>query len=435
MQVSIEKLEDLKRKMHIKVPADQLKTELQARLQKEAKNAKLKGFRPGKVPIKVIEQQYGKEIRDEVIGRLIQSSLMEALEKEKISMAGFPQIEKISENNELEYQATFEVYPEFTVNDVSGAKIIKQVAEIQVQDVEKVLHKLQEQYMDWVEVNRPTQNGDKIRIDFEGKINGEKFQGGSAKNFTLVLGSKNMIPGFEEGLIGKKIGESNDINVTFPENYQVKELAGKEATFTVVVLGVYEGKLPEVNDEFAKKLDIESVAKLREEVEKNMQRELEHRSRENLRQQVLKILEEKNPILLPQSLVDAEIRQMQTMFLKKMSPNTQIDPKQLDKLPREHFEPEAKRRVLFGLIFSEIIKDKKLTPDNQKVRKKLEDLAASYDDSAQALQYYFQNPEIMKQIEASALEEQVIDILIENAQVEEKKMTYDEIVNPKEAVK
>lgn len=432
MQISIDKLEDLKRKIHVVIPAEQFEKELKNRLSEEAKHAKINGFRPGKVPLAVIEKQYGKEIRQNVIENLIQTSFLEAIEKEKIEMVGYPtQIDhKISDDNTLEYDATFEVYPEFTVNDLTGAKITKKIAEINEEDIEKVFKKLREQYIDWVEVKRETKNNDRVIIDFEGKINGEKFQGGTSKDFALVLGSHTMIPGFEEGLIGKKIDEPFDINVEFPQDYQNKDLAGKSATFTIFIQKVFEGKLPELDDEFAKKLDIKDLEALKIEVKKSMQKELDRRTKDNIRQQVLDILEQRNPITVPKVLVDGEIKQMQTQFLRQMSPNnTNVDTSLMDKLPREYFEKEATKRVLFGLIFNELMKINKITPDNEKVRQKLEDLASAYDDSAQAIQYYYQNKELLKQIEAAVMEEQVIDNLLQNAEVEEQKVSYDELVN------
>lgn len=432
MQVAVENLGQLQRRLTISIPAKQIEDEIELRLKKKANTAKLKGFRPGKVPLPVMRQHFGDAIRDEVLGDLIRSSFYEALQKEKLHIAGLPRIEPkpaTAADAPFEYQATFEIYPQIEFKDLAGVKINKVTAKVTDVDLSKVLNKLRDQYAEWVEVDRPAKNGDRVMVDFVGTIDGEKFEGGSAENIAVVLGSKSMISGFEEGLVGAKAGDSLTLDTKFPKDYPKQELADKQAQFATKVNKVLEPKLPELDDEFAKRLDIAGgIDALRAEVRKSMERELERATKEGVKKQVFKALLERNPITVPESLINAEIDQMQQQLKQRFA--AQTGQKNLPDLPRENFTEQAKERVTIGLLLSEYIKDQQIKADNSRTKNILEELAASYDNPEQIVNYYLQNKQALAQIESLVLEEQAVEKLMAGAEVEEKSVSYDEIVNP-----
>lgn len=427
MQVAVEDLGHLAHRMKITLPAAEVDQEVESRLKKFAKTAKLKGFRPGKIPLSVIKKQYGDSIRYEALNELIQNTFYKALEQQHLNLAGSPSIQpkQMAEGQPLEYEATFEVYPKIELKDLSGIKIDKLKAEITEADVDKVLEKLRRQYAEWIEVERPAQLDDRVMIDFEGTLNGEAFQGGSAKDVALVLGSKSMIPGFEEGLIGAKVGDAVESNLQFPAEYPHKDLAGKPVKFKVTVRKITEAKLPDLNDKFAKDLDVkDGVTALREEVRKSMQRELKRGIKEHVKQQVLNQLLKLNLIEVPNALINAEIEQMQQQLKKQMG----MQGRQLPDMPKENFIPQAKQRVTLGLLLAEFIKQRELKADPNRMRSVIEEVASAYDNPEQIVSYYYQNKAYLSQVEALVLEEQAVEELLENAQVEEKTVAYDEVL-------
>lgn len=437
MQVAVETLSGLSRKIKVTVPADQIDNEVMTRLKQQANRVKLKGFRPGKVPFHIVEQQFGDAVRQEVVGDIIRSSFYEAVNQEKLVPAGFPNIQPkaMQPGKPLEYEAVFEIYPEIKFNDLKAIKIEKLTAEVTEQDIDKVLEKLQRQQAQWQEVSRPAQLEDRIIIDFTGSINGEKFAGGAAKEVPLILGSKSMIPGFEDQLIACKAGQELEIKVEFPKEYPHKELADKPAVFAIKVHKVEAAKLPELNDEFARNLDVTDggINALRKEVRVNMEKELERAAKELVKRQMFKQLIEANPIEVPAALVDREIQAMQQQFKQQMS--MQTGKKNLPDMPKEAFAEEAKRRVALGLLMSECIKQHDLKADPDRVRSIIDEMSANYDHPEQVIAYYYQNQEHLAQIESLVLEEQAVAKLLEQVQVEEKSTTYDEIVNPKQTNK
>ncbi len=434
MQVAVETLSGLSRKIKVTVPADQIDNEVILRLKKQASKFKLKGFRPGKVPFHIVEQQFGNAMHQEVVEDVIRSSFYEAVNQEKLNPAGMPQIQpkEIARGKPLEYEATFEIYPEVALNDLKKIKIEKLTATVTEQDIDKVLEKLQRQQAKWQEVNRPARLEDRIIIDFSGSINGEKFASGTAKEVPLILGSKSMIPGFEEQLIGSKTGQDLDINVEFPAEYPHQELAGKAAVFAIKVHKIEEPKLPELDDEFARNLDVKEggIKALRDEVHKSMELELERAEREHIKRQMFKQLIETCPIEVPAALIDNEIQMMQQQFKQQMS--MQTGKKDLSDMPKEAFFEEAKRRVALGLLIGEYIKQHNLKVDADRVRTVIEEMAASYDHPEQVIAYYYQHKAQLAQVESLVLEEQAVAKLLEQVQVEEKITTYDELVNSKQ---
>lgn len=427
MQVAVEDLGHLSHRMKVTLPAAEVDQEVESRLKKFAKTAKLKGFRPGKVPLSVLKKQYGDSIRYEAISELIQNTFYKALEQQHFNMVGSPSIHptQMSEGQPLEYEATFEVYPKIELKDLSGVKVEKLKAEITEADIDKVLEKLRHQYAEWIEVERPAKLDDRVIIDFEGTMNDETFQGGSAKDAALILGSKSMIAGFEEGLVGAKVGSPVELNLQFPAEYPHKDLAGKPVKFKVTVRKVTEAKLPELNDKFAKDLDVkEGVTALREEVRKSMQRELTRGVKESIKQQVLNELLKLNTIEIPSALINAEVEQMQQQLKNQLG----MQGRKLPDMPKENFMPQAKQRVTLGLLLAEFIKQQQLKADPNRVRKVIEEVVSAYDNPEQIKMHYYQNKNYLSQVEALVLEEQAVEKLLENAQVEEKTVSYDEVL-------
>lgn len=429
MQVVVETLKNLERRIKVTVPAEQVDNEVGSRLLERKKTIKLKGFRPGKVPLDLIKQQYGDSIRQEVIGEVIRSSFNEAVAEQNLKPAGYPQIEpKVIETGvPLEYEATFEVYPQISLVDLTGVKLEKRTGQVTEADVDKVLEKLRKQNVIWNEAPRQSRTDDRLLIDFEGMMDGVAFPGGSAKDAAMVLGAKGMIPGFEEGLIAKTAGEEVELNLVFPEDYPHKDVAGKPVSFKVKINKVMEPQLPELDDKFAKNLDVANLQELRQEVRKSMERELERAQKEHLKQQVLDHLLERNPIEIPNALIDAEILQMQQQFMQRVT-GKPVARDKIPNLPREHFEEQAKKRVRLGLLLAEYINEKKLKPEPERVQKLVEEVASAYDNPAQIAAYYYQNKAQLAQIESLVLEELAVEKLLETAQVEEKSAKYDEIV-------
>lgn len=425
MQVSVETTTNIERVMTVHVPAERIESEVQTRLESLKKRVRLNGFRPGKVPLKVVKQQYGSSVYQEVLGEVLQTSYEEAIQQESLKPAGAPSIEpvKMAPGEELEYKATFEVYPEVALVDLSDAEIEKIEAEIKAEDVDKMVENLREQRQSWEPVDREARDGDQIVVDFEGFLGDEAFDGGKAEDMPIVLGKGQMIPGFEEALKGLKAGDETSFEVNFPEDYHSEKLAGKPARFDVKVKAVNEGKLPEIDEEFCKQFGIEegSVEKLRADVEANMQRELTQAIKTRLKNQAMDLLVEKHEVEIPKSLLADEIGR-----LKQQA--AQASGQQPD-LPDEMFADEATRRVKLGLIVGQIIKDKDISLDSQRVDATLEDLASSYEVPEQVKQYYRNNPDQMSMIEAMVLEEQVVDWVVEQAKVTVETKSFDELMN------
>jgi trigger factor len=428
MQVSVETTSGLERRMTIEVPKEKIDQEVKSRLKSLASKARISGFRPGKVPMKVIEKRYGNQVQQEVMGEVMQSSFYEALSQEKLMPAGQPHIEPkqvADEAHDLEFTATFEVYPEITLADMNAVKVEKPAVEIGEDDINKMIETIRKQRTTWQEVDREAKDGDQVIIDFEGKLDGEPFEGGSAKAAPIVLGSKRMIPGFEEQLMGVKAGEEKTLSVDFPDDYHAKDLAGKPATFDVTVQKVEEPQLPELNDEFAESMGVKEggMAAFREQVKENMQRELDNKIKAQVKQQVMDGLLEQNRFDLPKALVDNEINALIEQRKQTLG-RDDID------IDATQFEEQAKRRVSLGLILSEIIKQHDIKVEPSKVREIVEHVASGYEHPEEVVKYYYADKQRLGEIENFALEEQVVDWVLEKAQVSDKKATFDEIMNP-----
>lgn len=432
MQVSVETTSGLERQVTVTVPAERIDQDVNKLVQQQARTRRLDGFRPGKVPVSVIKRMFGKAIREDVLSQVVQETFYKAVDQEKLMPAGGPNIEfrKDKEGEDLEYIATFEVYPEIVLQDFSGVEIEKQSADIAEEDLDKMIDTLRKQQAEWTEVERAAAENDRVRINFEGFIDGEAFDGGRAEGMDLVIGSNSMIPGFETGLVGAAANAEVELNVTFPEDYHAENLKGKPALFKVTVLSVSEQKLPELNEEFFSRFGIEetTVDGFRAEVRKNMARELKHALKTKLKDQVFTKLIEVNQIDVPSALVDREIDVLRKQAVQQFGgANAQFDP---NMLPKEMFVDQAKRRVTVGLLIQELIKVNEIQPEDAKVRETIEEMAETYQDPQEVIDWYYGNDEILNQIKALVLEDQVLDHLINSAKVTESSVSYEEAIKP-----
>lgn len=433
MQVSIETTSGLERRMTVGVPASEVDDAVNARLQEAAKTVRINGFRKGKIPLKVIKKRFGKGVRQEVLGEVMSRSYYQAISQENLRPAGQPKIEPktTEEGKDLEYVATFDVYPEVELSDFSKLDVEKKVAEVTEADIDKMIESLRQQRRTWKEVKRQARKGDQVNIDFVGTMDGEEFAGGSGQNTNLELGSGRMIEGFEDGLLKAKAGDEVTLDLTFPENYQNRELAGKPVQFRVKVNSVSEPVLPELNDEFFAVFGVEEGGEenFRKEVRENMERELRKASRNQVKSQMMDKLIEANPVEVPASLAAAEIDTLRQQAMQRFGQGAQnLDPSML---PDDLFREQAEKRVALGLILGEVIKQKGLQADPARVREAIEDVASTYEEPEQVINWYYGNQEQLQAMESAVLEDQVFDIILEQANVTEKEVSYDALINPK----
>lgn len=425
MQVSVETGEGLERKLTIQVPAETVETEVNNRLNSIKNTVKMDGFRPGKVPLKVVKQKYSGTVLQEVAGELMQSSFRDALTQENLNPAGEPVIhaEELILGQVMEYTATFEVYPEVELAPVADLAIEKVDASVADGDVDNMIDILRKQKMDWAEVDRASADGDRISIDFVGTVDGEKFDGGSANDMPMVLGAGQMIPGFEEKLTGLKASDETTFKVPFPEDYAAKELAGKEAEFAVTVKKVEEPKLPEVDEEFAKAFGVESgdVEQLKSDIRANMERELDRKLRTVLKGNIMDALVEANPIEVPAATVAQEAETLKKQTEVQTPGST---------LTIDAFMGEAKRRVQLGMILAEVAKTSELKIDADMIKERVEEMAKDYDDPDEFVRYYMGNQEMLSGVQTLVMEDKVVDWIAEQASVSAKNSTFDEVMNP-----
>ncbi|OYQ73779.1 trigger factor [Wohlfahrtiimonas sp. G9077] len=431
---AVEVLEGLKRRVQIALDAAEVSLEKDKRLKALAKRIRLDGFRPGKVPVKVVDNMHGAEIENEIINEKINETFRDAIKDAEFKPAGYPVIVPSEVEGELKFAVEFEVMPEITLNDLAQLEIAKPTAEVTDADLEEMITTLRKQQATWNDEDRAAANGDKIMIDFVGRANGVEFEGGKGTDVPLVLGSNSMIPGFEDELMGVKAGETRTINVTFPENYPAENLKGQAAEFDVTVHKVQSPQLPELNDEFAKTFGIEEggIAKLREELSKNMVRELNNVLHNQLKTNVMTALSEANPFDIPEALVMAEIQAMakQSNFPE---PKDQEQAEQFMKIAQQAFGAEAEKRARLGLILAELVKAQDLKLDEKYVEARLDNLAATYEDPEEVKAHFKKDDKTMQQVRNIALEDQVIETVLAKAKVVETATTFQEVMNPKKA--
>ncbi|MFP5505036.1 MAG: trigger factor [Gammaproteobacteria bacterium] len=431
MQVSVETTGTLGRRMTVQVPAERIDQEVENRLKSLSRSARVAGFRPGKVPFKVIQQRYGRQVHLEVAGDVMGSTLQEALSQQNLRPAGEPKLEPrtVEQGKALEYVAEFDVYPDFEPASLAGVKIEKPVAEIGAQDIDNMLEKLLQQRAVWQTAERAARQGDQVTVDFTGTIDGAEFAGGSGTGMQVEIGGKRLIAGFEEKLIGASAGDEITMDLRFPDDYHSAEVAGKPVQFKVKVTRVSEQVLPELDDTFAKSLGVDSAAALRDEVAKNMSRELEQMTQSVIKDRVFDQLLARNSSLeVPAALVDEEIDRLSSETHQQIGGSAQ------GKLPRNLFEARARRRVTLGLIIGEIIKRNGIQVDPERVRRTVETLAASYENPEEVTKWYYENREALASAQSLVLEEQVVEWLLGQAQVEEKSCSFDELTEIRKAL-
>ena len=428
MQVTVESTGTLERRMRVELPAERIDNEVDSRLKAWGRKAKIKGFRPGKVPPKVVKQRYGKQIREEVLNEVMQQSFSDALAQENLNPAGGPRIEPapVGDGATFAYVATFEVMPEVELKDLDKIKVEKPDVEISDADMDEMILKLRKQKATWEEVDRASADGDRVVCDFEGTLKGEAFEGGTGKAIPVILGAGHMLPDFEKGLHGLKPGEAKKIKVKFPKDYHAENLAGKKVDFAITVRRVEEEVLPPVDDALAEMFEVKEggLDQFIKDVRDNMGREANAKVESDIRDQVMNALLETNPIDIPQTLKHQEMHTMQHEAMQRLGIE---DHDQAP--PIENFAEMAEKRVRLGLLVSQVISDQKLAADEDKVRQRVEEMCAGYENAADMVNVYMSNPQLLQQIRPMVLEQQALDWLMENGKTTVKKIAFSDYMN------
>ncbi|ABV36151.1 trigger factor [Shewanella sediminis HAW-EB3] len=428
MQVSVETTQGLERRLTISVPAEQIEKAVTDSLKNEAKRARIPGFRPGKVPVSVINKRYGKAIRQDITGEVMQRNFIEAIIAEKLNPAGAPTfVAGDTDTENFNFVATFEIYPEVELTGLDAITVEQPTSEVTDADVDTMIETLRKQHATFEAVERESVVGDKAKINFVGSIDGEEFEGGKAEDFELELGSGRMIPGFESGVEGHKAGEEFDIEVTFPEDYHAENLKGKVANFVITLNEVLAANLPEVNDEFAKLFGVTDggLEALKAEIRKNMGRELEQALKANVKEQVLNGLLEQNNIELPKPLIDGEVEVLRKQAMQRFGDQAANMPE----LPADLFTEQAERRVKVGLLLGEVIKTNELKAEDDRVQSLIASMASAYEDPSEVVAYYNGNEEMLQNMRNVALEEQAVEALLKTAKLTEKAVNFEEFMN------
>ncbi|WP_410474007.1 trigger factor [Guyparkeria sp. TX1] len=428
MQVELQPAEGLTRRLAIEVPANEIDEQVEKRLKDMRGRARIDGFRPGKAPLSVIRMQYAGRVRDDVIGDVMGQSFQKAVEENDLRVAGQPSIESIENNKAgepLKFTAAVEVYPEIELGDLSKLKVETLTSEVAEEDVDEMIDTLRKQNADWKKVRHKARKGEKVTINFVGKIDGEAFEGGSAEGVEVILGEGQMLPDFEKGLKGIKPGEPVTIEVNFPEEYQAEHLAGKTAEFEIEATQVEEQVLPEVDDEFAKKFGADSADKLREDVRDNMERELKQTIRRRNKDRTIEALTESLEFDVPSTLIDDESVSMRDQFVRNQMP--QADASKLDPTL---FREQAEKRVRMGLVIMEVVKEADLKPEDERVDAFINEIAAAYDEPEQVVAHYKGDHQMMSNARTVVLEEQAVEHILGKAKVSEKKVPFKELMNP-----
>ena len=431
MQVSIETLDGLARRMTVQVPSERVSEAVEKKLKDLSKTVRIDGFRPGKVPLKVVQQKFGGHVRQEVIGDVIESSYQEALVQEKVRPAGMPSIDSVSseEKEDMSYTATFEVFPEVEELVLDSIEVEKPLVEITDKDFDAMLLKLREQRKTWKETKSAAKKGYQVMVDFEGRIDGELFEGGAGKDMPVEIGAGQMLPEFESGLEGIKASEQRTVDVNFPEDYQGVDVAGKTAEFTLKATQVSKPELPDLDEEFAKGFGVEDgdLDKMRADIRANMEKEKNDRLKASLKNKVMAGLLEHNAIIAPSAMVAEEIKNLRAQAAQRMGK----DPESVDEagLPGQLFNEEATRRVQLGLLISEVIKQESIESNQELVESAIEEMAIAYEQPDQVRDYYRQNQQARSGIEGMVLEDQVVNHILDKAKVTEQKVSFDDLMN------
>jgi trigger factor len=432
MQVSVETISGLERRVKIAVPAAKVDSEVNDRINKAARTVRMDGFRPGKVPLAVVKKRFGAGIRQEALGDIIRDSFYEAVTSQSLNPAGFPTIESLNDEagKDFEFVATFEVYPEIVLTGLESITIERPVATVTETDVDTMITNLRRQRATWTVTTEAAKDGDRLELDFDGSVDGEAFEGGSSKAFSLTLGSKRMIPGFEDQLVGVKAGEERVLKVTFPDDYQAENLRGKAAEFKVLVHKVEAPVLPELDDKFLSSFGVTEggAERFKSDVRKNMERELRQAIKNNIKTQALDGLLAANPVDVPKALLANEVQRQREAMMKQFGGRS-VDPSML---PDELFAEQSKRAVSLGLLVGEVIRSRDLVVDAARVKTLIEEVAESYEEPAEVVGWYYSNKEQLQQVESVVLEDQVVDSLLGSAQVTDKASAYEDVLRPQQ---
>lgn len=420
----------LERRIEMAVPLAAIERDVEERLKRLARTVKMAGFRPGKVPFKMVAAQYGSQVRSEAVGEAINKSFGETVRQQNLRVAGYPRIEQKQggDGEKLEFSAVFEVYPEIALCDISDKSIENPLLAVGEVEVDKTIEVLRKQRQVFEKVERAAQVGDQVVVDFTGRKDGEVFQGGTATDFGFVIGLGQMLKEFEAVVTGMSIGDSKVFDLTFPEDYQAEELKGKTAQFEVTLKEVREARLPELDADFAKTLGVADgdLVKMREEVKANLEREVKKRITARLKDQVMNVLLEVNPIVVPKALVELESRQMADNAKKDMA-GRGLD---VSKMPVETgwFAEQAERRVKLGLLLAEVVKRNELHARPEQIRMQVEEFSQSYEDPAEVVSWYYGEPQRMAQVEALVVEDNVVSWVLAHARTSDKPVTFDELM-------
>jgi trigger factor len=432
MQVSLETLSDIERKLTISLPEQDIQQELDVRLKNLAPKVQIHGFRPGKVPFSEVKKRFSLRVREEVIRDFMQKSLQEAIEANQLKLAGYPKINVSSafDQGDFSFEAMIQVYPEIQIKELSNCEIEILESSVDDADVVEMIEQLRNQHKTWKDVKRAAKEDDLVEIDFKGFIDDQPFEGGEANNMKLVLGEKKFIPGFEQGIIGHKEGDEFSLDIQFPENYGQKELAGKQSRFDIKLNLIQQGELPEVNDEFAEKVGIKGgVEGLKKDLIQNMQRELKNKLSQINRKAIFDKFMEINPLTLPSDLIDLEIDNLKHELYQRVFGNEGQPKEKMPDFPKELFQDEASRRVHLSLLYAEYLKLHDLKVAEDKLDAMLDELVAAYEDSQAAKEWYLSDKKRMANLENLLLEESVADKLLESAKSVLKKLNFRETMN------
>jgi trigger factor len=436
MQANLENLSTLERRLSVAVPMAEIDHEVDTRLKRLTRTVKMHGFRPGKVPLKVVAQQYGPQVRQEVLGDTVQRSFGEAVKQQNLKIAGYPRFEPkpLSEGaSDFEYSATFEVYPDVQLGDISGAKISRPQLEVGEAEIDRTIEIMRKQRVTYDPAERAAENGDRVTMSYRGTIDGTEFAGGKAENQQVVLGEGRLLPDFESQLQGMKAGDSKTFELRFPDDYHGKDVAGKTATFEISVSEVAAPKMPEVDAEFAKSLGVADgdIEKMRAEIKGNLEREVKGRLKSRVKDQVMQALLDSTKVEVPKSLVESEIERLRELtrqdFAARGMPLKDDTP-----LPAEMFEQKAERRVNLGLILAEMVKAHQLQAKPEQVRAIVEEQAQSYENPQEVVRWYYQSPERLREIESMVLEDNVVEWALKTAQVDDQSVEFDELMGNKQ---
>ncbi|MBV6474929.1 MAG: trigger factor [Rhodocyclaceae bacterium] len=420
----------LERRIDMTVPMADIDKDVEQRLKKMARTVKMAGFRPGKVPFKMVQQQYGPQARSEAIGEAVEKAFGDAVREQNLRVAGYPRIEPKGGEDAaaLQFSAVFEVYPEIRLNGVGEKAVERPKLEVGEAEVDKTVEVLRKQRTSYSKAERAAEKGDRVVIDFTGRLNGEVFQGGQASDYPVVLGEGRMLPDFENGIAGLKAGESRTFDLTFPADYQATELAGKTVSFEVTVKGVEAPQLPAVDAEFAKSLGIADgdVAKMRAEIRANLESEVKKRIGARVKEQAMQALLDANPVDVPRALVDQEAESMAEAARQDLA-NRGMDIKNMP-VDASWFAAQAERRVKLGLIIAEVVKGHGLQAKPEQLRALIDEQAQSYEQPEEVVRWYYSQPQRLAQVEALAIEENVVSWVVANAKTTDKAVSFDEIM-------